>query len=172
MRKPATFRDFIIKEKSVNQTLGMYQQMGNTAFSKAVSNFAPYFATIEPMFTELRPGRAEVTFENRREVHNHIGTVHAIALCNAAELAAGTMTTASIPEGRQWIPVGMTVQYLAKAKTDMRVVADGALVDWELIGNVEVPVEAFDKEGKKVFAARITMNLKVAGDDHVQSTAS
>lgn len=144
----------------MNQTLGMYQQMGNEAFSKAVANFAPYFSTIEPRFQELRPGYAEVKFANRREVHNHIGTVHAIALCNAAELAAGTMTTVSIADGRQWIPVGMNVQYLAKAKTDMRVVADGAGVDWDATGNVEVPVDAFDTEGKKVFAARITMNLK------------
>lgn len=144
----------------MNQLLGMYQQMGNQAFSKAVTDFAPYFATIEPTFTELRPGHAEVTFANRRTVHNHIGTVHAIALCNAAELAAGTMTTVSIPEGRQWIPVGMTVQYLAKAKTDMRVVADGAAVPWDQVGNVEVPVDAYDTEGRHVFTAKITMNLK------------
>lgn len=144
----------------MNQTLGMYRQMGNEAFSKAVTTFAPYFSTIDPTFVDLRPGYAEVTFANRREVHNHIGTVHAIALCNAAELAAGTMTTVSIPEGRQWIPVGMTVQYLAKAKTDMRIVADGAKVDWEQAGDVQVPVDAFDTEGKRVFTATITMNLK------------
>ncbi|HZW20909.1 hotdog fold domain-containing protein [Noviherbaspirillum sp.] len=144
----------------MNQYLGMYKQMGNEAFSKAVTQFAPYFSTIEPTFTELRQGYAEVKFANRREVHNHLGTVHAIALCNAAELAAGTMTTVSIPEGRQWIPVGMTVQYLAKARTDMRVVADGASVNWEQTGDVQVPVDAFDTEGKKVFTATITMNLK------------
>ncbi|QDZ28583.1 hotdog fold domain-containing protein [Noviherbaspirillum sp. UKPF54] len=144
----------------MNQVLGMFQNMGNQAFSKAVTGFAPYFATIDPTFTELRPGYAEVTFANRREVHNHIGTVHAIALCNAAELAAGTMTTVSIPEGRQWIPVGMAVQYLAKAKTDMRVVANGQQVAWDHTGNVDVPVDAFDAEGKRVFTATITMNLK------------
>ncbi|WP_136418439.1 MULTISPECIES: hotdog fold domain-containing protein [Oxalobacteraceae] len=144
----------------MNQTLGMYQKMGNQAFSKAVTEFAPYFATIDPTFTELRPGFAEVTFANRRAVHNHLGTVHAIALCNAAELAAGTMTTVSIPDGRQWIPVGMTVQYLAKAKTDVRVVADGENVAWEQTGNVEVPVDAYDTDGRHVFTARIMMNLK------------
>jgi acyl-coenzyme A thioesterase PaaI-like protein len=144
----------------MNQTMHLYQNMGNENFSKAVTGLAPYFATIEPQFTTLRPGYAEVTFANRREVHNHIGTVHAIALCNAAELAAGTMTTVSIPEGRQWIPVEMTVKYLAKAKTDMRVVANGEQLDWSQPGNVQVPVEAFDTEGKCVFTALITMNLK------------
>ncbi len=144
----------------MNQTLGMYKQLGNEAFSKAIAQIAPYFATIRPAFRELRPGYAEVSFENRREVHNHIGTVHAIALCNAAELAAGTMTTVSIPDGAQWIPVGMNVQYLAKARTDMRVTADGAGIDWNTSGNVEVPIDAFDTEGRKVFTARITMNLR------------
>ena len=144
----------------MNQVLGMFQNMGNQAFSKALTDFAPYFSTIEPTFTELRPGYAEVTFANRRAVHNHIGTVHAIALCNAAELAAGTMTTVSIPEGRQWIPVGMSVQYLAKAKTDMRVVANGENLAWDQTGNLDVPVDAFDTEGRHVFTAKITMNLK------------
>lgn len=144
----------------MNSTLALYQQMGNEAFSKAVTQVAPYFSTITPDFTALRPGFAEVRFANRREVHNHIGAVHAIALCNAAELAAGTMTTVSIAEGREWIPVGMNVQYLAKAKTDMRVVADGTGVDWSHAGNVDVPVDAFDTEGKRVFTATITMNLR------------
>ncbi|MEC4719647.1 hotdog fold domain-containing protein [Noviherbaspirillum sp. CPCC 100848] len=144
----------------MNSTLALYQQMGNEVFSKAVTQVAPYFSTITPDFTALRPGFAEVRFANRREVHNHIGTVHAIALCNAAELAAGTMTTVSIAEGREWIPVGMNVQYLAKAKTDMRVVADGSGVDWSHAGNVEVPVDAFDTEGRRVFTATITMNLR------------
>jgi acyl-coenzyme A thioesterase PaaI-like protein len=144
----------------MNQTLALYKQMGNEAFSKAVCNLAPYFSTIDPVFVDLRPGYAEVKFANRREVHNHMGTVHAIALCNAAELAAGTMTTVSIPDGRQWIPVGMTVQYLAKAKTDVRIVADGAQVNWEQTGDVQVPVDAFDTEGRRVFTATITMNLK------------
>ncbi|WP_334188758.1 hotdog fold domain-containing protein [Noviherbaspirillum sp.] len=144
----------------MNQTLGLYQSMGNQNFSKAVVNLAPYFGTIDPQFTMLRPGYAEVTFANQRSVHNHIGTVHAIALCNAAELAAGTMTTVSIADGRQWIPVGMSVEYLAKAKTDMRVVADGANVDWNAVGDVEVPVDAFDTDGKRVFTAKIVMNLK------------
>jgi hypothetical protein len=42
-------------------------------------------------------GRCEVRIRDRRRVHNHIGTVHAIALCNLAELSAGVMTDATIP---------------------------------------------------------------------------
>lgn len=103
----------------MSQMMQMYQQVGPAQFSAMIGQFAPYFASIAPQFVELRPGYAEVTFPKRREVLNHIGTVHAIALCNAAELAAGTMTDASIPAGHRWIPRGMTVEYLAKATGDV-----------------------------------------------------
>lgn len=119
----------------MSQTMQMYQQVGPAQFSAMIGQFAPYFASIAPQFVELRPGYAEVTFPKRREVLNHIGTVHAIALCNAAELAAGTMTDASIPAGHRWIPRGMTVEYLAKATGDVRAVADGSQIDWQATGN-------------------------------------
>lgn len=121
---------------------------------------APYFGTIEPEVVGLRPGRAEAKVGFRRDITNHIGTIHAIALCNAAELVAGLMTQVSIPDGMRWIPSGMTVEYLAKAKTDVTAVADGSAVDWQSEGDKIVPVEITDSEGQTVFTARITMNLK------------
>ena len=63
--------------------------LGDRVFSLAFSQKAPYFATIRPRFTAIEPNRAELVITKRRRVHNHIGTVHAIALCNLAELCAG-----------------------------------------------------------------------------------
>ena len=65
---------------------------GRWLFSRAVCLKAPYFATIAPTVTALEPGRCEVRMRDRRRVRNHIGTVHAIALCNMAELAGGLVT--------------------------------------------------------------------------------
>jgi acyl-coenzyme A thioesterase PaaI-like protein len=123
---------------------------------------APYFTTINPLISALRPGHATVQVPFSREITNHLGTVHAIAMCNAAELAAGTMTDVSIPAGARWIPKGMTVEYLAKAKSDVTAVADGEAVDWQTEGDKIVPVDIHDAEGKKVFTARITMNVKLS----------
>ena len=145
----------------MSQMMQMYQQAGPAQFSAMIGQVAPYFASIAPQFVELRPGYAEVTFPKRREVLNHIGTVHAIALCNAAELAAGTMIDVSIPKGRRWIPRGMTVEYLAKADGDVRAVADGRAVDWNQEGDVIVPVLAYVGD-KKVFRADITMYISQA----------
>ncbi len=90
---------------------------GQKAFSLIVCNRAPYFGSISPTFTALDAGYAEVTIKNRRAVRNHIGTVHAIAMCNMAELAGGTMTEVSIPRSMRWIPSGMQVDYIKKAVT-------------------------------------------------------
>ncbi|PAU56976.1 hotdog fold domain-containing protein [Pseudomonas indica] len=145
----------------MSQMLQMFRQAGPAQFSAMIGQVAPYFASIAPQVVELRPGYAEVTFPKRREVLNHIGTVHAIALCNVAELAAGTMTDASIPPGCRWIPRGMTVEYLAKADGDIRAVADGSAIDWGLIGDVKVPVMAYVGD-KPVFRAEITMYVSQA----------
>src|SRR5918993_4231064 len=90
--------------------------LGRWLFSRAVCFKAPYFGSISPLIVVLEPGRCEALIEDRRRVRNHLGTVHAIALCNLAELTAGVMTDASLPRGMRWIPKGMTVRYLKKAR--------------------------------------------------------
>ncbi|MQK16852.1 DUF4442 domain-containing protein, partial [Escherichia coli] len=64
----------------MSQMMQMYQQVGPEQFSSMIGQVAPYFASIAPRFVELRPGYSAVTFPKRREVLNHIGTAHAIAL--------------------------------------------------------------------------------------------
>ncbi len=144
----------------MSQILNLFNSVGPEQFSTMICQIAPYFSTVTPSVTALRPGYAEATVPLRKEVTNHLGTMHAIALCNAAELVAGTMTDASLPAGYRWIPKGMSVEYLAKVKTDIRAVSDGSGIDWTQAGDQVVPVDVFDTEGKKVFAARITMNVK------------
>ena len=100
---------------------------GKWLFTRGVCFKAPYFGSIAPSIRELEPGRCEVRTKNRRRVHNHIGTFHAIAACNMAELAAGVMTDATVPPSHRWIPKGMTVSYLAKAETDLTATATAGI---------------------------------------------
>ena len=144
----------------MSQLLNLFNTAGPEQFTAMVCQVAPYFSSITPHMVALRPGYAEATVPLRREVTNHLGTMHAIALCNAAELVGGSMTDASIPAGARWIPKGMTVAYLAKVKSDIRAVADGSKLDWTKMGDQVVPVEVFDAEGKLVFTAQITMDVK------------
>ena len=77
-----------------NYLLNLYHKtgampFGKRLFSRMFARKAPYFASIRPLVTELRPNFCEVRFAKRRKVENHIGTVHVIAICNALEMAMG-----------------------------------------------------------------------------------
>ena len=104
--------------------------VGDRIFSFAFSQVAPYFWTIRPRFTVIEPNHAEVVIPKRRGVKNHIGTVHAIALCNGLEAAMGVLAEASIPKDKRWIPKGMEVSYTAKATTDITCIAETDATQW------------------------------------------
>jgi len=144
----------------MSQALAAFNAFGAESFGNMVCQQAPYFSTIQPQLIELKPNFAEARVPFRKEITNHIGTVHAIAMCNAAELVAGLMTDASIPNGAKWIPQAMSVKYLAKAKTTLRAIANGEKIDWNTAGEKTVPVEVFDEDDQRVFTAEITMNVK------------
>jgi acyl-coenzyme A thioesterase PaaI-like protein len=143
----------------MSQLFELYKRVGNSSFSQKICEIAPYFATIDPQFVDLRPGYAEVTMPNTPKVHNHLGTVHAIAMCNLAEIAAGLMADVSIPESCRWIPIGMSVRYLAKAKTNLRGIADGRAIDWENPGDKDIPVHITDALGLEVCSVIITVKV-------------
>ena len=132
--------------------------LGKWLFSRIICFKAPYFSSISPEFEVLEPGLCKVRIKNRRSVHNHIGTVHAIAMCNMAELAGGTMTEVSLPLTRRWIPKGMTVAYLKKAETDL--LATARFVAEPGYGAAQalyVDVTVTDVYGIEVFRAKIEM---------------
>ena len=131
---------------------------GKWAFSKIVCWKAPYFSTIRPRFVALRPGYCEVHIHKRRRVLNHLKTVHAIAMCNMAELVAGTMTDATIPTSHRWIPKKMNVEYLKKAATDLRAVAElNPIPQFDQAAELPVSVEVIDANDEVVLRAAIEM---------------
>lgn len=148
----------------MSQALSLYRRLasmpgGRWLYGRLICFKAPYFATIAPRFVALEPGRCAVDIRDRRRVHNHIGTVHAIALCNAAELTAGMMTDVTIPSRMRWIPKGMTVQYLAKATGTLRAEATPESVAVEATSGYAWPVSVSVRNaaGEEVFRARIDM---------------
>lgn len=145
--------------------LGMFRKLsgapgGRTVFTKAVCVKAPYFGSIGPVIEELRPGHCEVRIKDKRGVHNHLGTVHAIAMCNMAELAGGMLTEVSIPASHRWIPKGMTVEYLAKARGDLRAVAAlDPIPEFGEGADLPIVVDVLDPDGEVVMRAEITMRV-------------
>jgi len=143
--------------------LTLFERLGGSApgrwlFSRIVCWRAPYFATIAPRVEALAPGRCVVRIRDRRRVHNHIGTVHAIALCNAAELAAGLATDATIDKSLRWIPKGMQVNYLKAARGTLTATATVPQIGDVAAGlDCPVSVNMHNAAGESVFSASISM---------------
>jgi len=135
-------------------------RFGRWLFARTVCRRAPYFRTIKPFFLELAPAVCRVGMRKRRGVENHIRTVHALAMGNLCELAAGMATEVTVPTTLRWIPRGMTIEYLRKAETDVTATARLNKREWvkgpESVG---VPVSVVDESGTEVVRAVITMHL-------------
>jgi acyl-coenzyme A thioesterase PaaI-like protein len=129
-------------------------------FSAAAMLRVPYFASIVPHVVRMEPGYAEVTVPKWFFIYNHLHTVHAIASCNAAEIAMGMLMEATVPTSHRWIPKSMNVAYLEKATTALRAQARLEPVpDFVAVTDgvdMVVPVSVVDKSGTEVVHADIT----------------
>ncbi|SHG66505.1 protein of unknown function [Jatrophihabitans endophyticus] len=133
--------------------------LGRGAFSLAFALKAPYFLTIAPTLVELRPHRAVVRVRNWWGVHNHIGTVHAIAVANGLEMAMGALAEATIPEHLRWLPKGMELEYLAKSSSTLLATAETDPADWSGPGEVAVRVVATRDDGTAVVRGVIRLHV-------------
>ncbi|HKJ35043.1 MAG TPA: hotdog fold domain-containing protein [Solirubrobacterales bacterium] len=136
--------------------------VGRLAFSGAMRLAAPYFLSIPATVVSAEPGRAEAKMRHLPWVRNHLGTVHAIALCNLAELTMGLAAEATVPASHRWIPKGMTVAYQAKARGTMRATATIDLPEplprsGEEGAEVPAAISVRDDAGTEVFSAEIRL---------------
>lgn len=148
----------------MNKLLSLFDRcarlpLGKLVFSKLVCLKAPYFGTIKPVFAQLQPGRCTVKMKNRRAVHNHIKSVHAIAMCCLAELTAGTLLEVSLPSNMRWIPKGMNVDYLKIARTDLTAVCEISTDELARPRELPLAVHVTDTNTEEVFRAVIAMHL-------------
>lgn len=139
---------------------------GTRAFSAAAALRVPFFLAILPHVVRMEPGYAEVRMVKWPLTYNHLRTVHAIAMCNAAEMAMGMLMEATVPATHRWIPKAMSVRYLHKATTSLRACAHLDPPDFTAIGDgteVTVGVNVYDRRGTEVFRADITTWVTCSG---------
>lgn len=146
-----------------SEALSLFRKLGRSAagrwlYSRLICWRAPYFGSISPTVDLLETGRCIVRIRQRRRVQNHIGTVHAIALCNMAEMAGGLATDATIPASTRWIPKGMSVRYLKKASGVMTATAlVPPIANPTQAQELHAKIEVRDAQNEVVFDADITM---------------
>ena len=143
--------------------LSSYQKVtkypfGKFFFNKGIGFVSPFFGKLKPHVIDLKPAFCVVEIQDRHGLRNHIGTINAGAMCSLAELTAGMAVDAAIPSRFRWLPKGMSVSYVKKAKGTLRAQCE---FDSKLLkqGDVVIPLKIRDKENDTVFTANITFYI-------------
>lgn len=89
---------------------------GGRVMGRLIGRMAPYTGTIKPQIEQLEPGYAKVSMRDRKQIRNHLRSVHAIALMNLGEVSTGVAMMVSMPEGLRGIPVHLQMDYVKKAR--------------------------------------------------------
>lgn len=124
------------------------------AFSVVFGTAVKFFGTAGLKFESLSLERSVVVIKNRRKIQNHIGGVHAVAMALIAESATGSIVGLNLCEDSIPVIKSMTVNYLKRAKGNMRAEAWLTPEQIEQIktlpkGEVNVACKVTDDEGKE-----------------------
>ena len=132
---------------------------GKRLFSRAIGVMAPYSGSIGAQVEELARGHARVSMADRRAVRQHLGSVHAVALVNLAELCGNLAVAYSLPDGMRFIVAGLSIEYVKKARGRITASCDLELPALGDKVELAVPVTMADPRGDVV--ARATLRTLV-----------
>ena len=128
---------------------------GSRAFSRLVGMMAPYTGSIGAQVVDLELGRSRVVLHDRRSVRNHLRSVHAIALCNLAELTGNVAMAYSLPDDARFIVAGLSIEYLKKARGTITGTCDCPVPTSSERREYPVDVVMRDPSGETVATARL-----------------
>ena len=119
----------------------------------------PYSGSVGPRIRVLQPGHAVVEIPGRRSNRNHLGSVHAIALMNLAEITSGLAMMTGLPPTVRGIVTTLSMTYHKKARGTIRAVAHVAVPTVSEDCDFDVMAECFDGEGTLVATGHVRWRL-------------
>jgi acyl-coenzyme A thioesterase PaaI-like protein len=132
---------------------------GPWLFSKLFGFAVPYSGSVAPRIKVLEPGHAVVEIPGRRANRNHLGSVHAIALVNLAEITSGLALMTGLPPTVRGIVTGLSMTYHKKARGPIRGVAHVAVPAVSEDRDFDVTAECFDGAGTLVATGQVRWRL-------------
>lgn len=132
---------------------------GEWIFARIFSYTVPYSGSVKPRIRILEPGHAEVEIPDIRANRQHLGSVHAIALMNVAEMASGLAMMAGLPGNIRGIVTTLQMTYHKKARGTIRAVSRVTVPAVTADQDFEVLAECFDPSGTLVATGRVTWRL-------------
>lgn len=132
---------------------------GEWLFARLFAYTVPYSGSTKPRIRILEPGHAEVEIPDRRANRQHLGSVHAIALMNVAEMASGLAMMAGLPDTVRGIVTSLSMTYHKKARGTIRAVSRVTVPTVTEDRDFDVTAECVDREGTVVATATVRWRL-------------
>lgn len=132
---------------------------GPWLFSKLFGFAVPYSGSVRPRIRVLEPGHAVVEIPGRRSNRNHLGSVHAIALTNLAEITSGLALMTGLPPTVRGIVTSLSMTYHKKARGPIRAVARVVVPAVSEDRDFDVTAECFDGAGTLVATGHVRWRL-------------
>jgi len=132
---------------------------GRWLFSRILGRVIPYTGTIGANVKVLEPGFARIAMRDRRQVRNHLDSIHALALANLGEVASGLAMLGALSAGTRGIPTRLTTEYFKKARGTLIAESHSAPPGVSEDTDFEVMAEIRDAAGDVV--ARTTVNWRL-----------
>ena len=110
-----------VENYSENTILRWWQRLntlpgGSWLFSRFLGWYAPYSGTIGSRVEALDSGFAQVSLRDRRQLRNHLKSIHAIALMNLGEITTGLAVLSTLTPDMRGIVLGLQAEYLKKSR--------------------------------------------------------